>query len=111
MCYHLGLCTNQTCRLWPLPTHPLSPSFTLPTTRRGLASPAQDAPQRARLAHKISVLADAKKPENNQETPWQWIEDLLNRMANVHQPLVDFDHDNYSGISLSFFISFSFLSY
>lgn len=116
VCARLDFCTNSTCQLWPSPTSPLPSSFHLPAARARVVS-AQGT-QRARLAHKISILADAKsseaaKPGKIQETPWQWIEDLLNRMNQHHEPIVDFDHDNYSGnfflflfnrISLSFFL-------
>ena len=108
VCFHLDFCSNQTCRMWPLPTTPLPPSFTLPTTKLP-AAPAH------RAAHKISVLADAKSGENypgkSQETPWQWIEDLLNRMNKDHEPIIDMDHDNFSGTSLLFLSSFSFSTY
>ena len=78
-------------------------------------SPSQqpNTPQPLRTAlRKISVLADAKSGENypgkSQETPWQWIEDLLNRMNKDHEPIIDMDHDNFSGTSLLPFFFFFF---
>lgn len=102
MCLHIDICTNATCRLWPLPKTPLPSSFVPPTTKLGKAS--AHGSERARLAHKVSVLA-AENPGNIQETPWQWIEDLINRLANNHEPVFDVDHDNFSGSNLYHFIS------
>ncbi len=109
MCLHLGFCTNETCRLWAPPKASLSPDFVLPTTKLGHAA---HGTERARLAHKISVLADGKSGEENtgknQETPWQWIEDLLNRMNKDHEPVIDVDHDNFSGTFFLFCLSLSY---
>lgn len=31
------------------------------------------------------------------DTPWDWIKDLINRMGNEHQPIEDIDGDDFSG--------------
>ncbi|EAS03222.2 surfactant protein B containing protein (macronuclear) [Tetrahymena thermophila SB210] len=46
-------------------------------------------------------LIGEKSPQENQFTsfnPIQWIKDLINRFADAHQPVVDFDNDGFSTI-------------
>ena len=70
VCYKLSLCTNAQCRLWPAKaTRPLASIVQLPLR--------QVAPSTG-------------------ETPWQWLLDQINRVANSHEPLVDLDHDLHS---------------
>jgi acyloxyacyl hydrolase len=72
VCYKLSLCTNAQCRLWPAKaTRPLSSITQLPPRH------SQHAP-------------------SSRETPWQWLLDQINRVANSHEPLVDLDHDLHS---------------
>jgi acyloxyacyl hydrolase len=69
VCYKLSLCTNAQCRLWPAKaTRPLSSIVQLPPPRAAQVG----------------------------ETPWQWLLDQINRVANSHEPLVDLDHDLHS---------------
>jgi acyloxyacyl hydrolase len=70
VCYKLSLCTNAQCRLWPAKaTRPLASIVQLPLRQ---VAPATG------------------------ETPWQWLLDQINRVANSHEPLVDLDHDLHS---------------
>jgi acyloxyacyl hydrolase len=72
VCYKLSLCTNAQCRLWPAKaTRQLSSIVQIPLRQR------QEAPATG-------------------ETPWQWLLDQINRVANSHEPLVDLDHDLHS---------------
>lgn len=85
ICYNLGLCTNHTCQLWPSPPQELPPDFVLP-------EPKASAPTKTQ--HKITVLT--AENQGVDENPWDWIKDLLARMDKDHQPVEDFDHDNFS---------------
>lgn len=115
ICHQLEFCTSPTCRLFPPPTKSLPSSFVLPENGNGQSTNRKLDPLRSRMMHKISVLAESKgemesgnkenkeNKENgkieNKETPWQWIEDLMNRMSKYHEPVVDMDHDNYSSVA------------
>ncbi len=35
---------------------------------------------------------------NVRENPWDWLMNLINRLANQHEPILDFDSDLFSGI-------------
>jgi acyloxyacyl hydrolase len=72
VCYKLSLCSNPQCRLWPAKaTRPLS----------------SIVPVRLSQGHEVL---------ESRETPWQWLLDQINRVANSHEPLVDLDHDLHS---------------
>lgn len=94
--------------MFPAPAKSLPSSFVLPITTNQPATVKQ-----ASMMHKISVLEKGNgvgKGKGKGDTPWQWIEDLLDRMSHYHEPVVDMDNDNYSGIFLlSLLYSFSLL--
>jgi acyloxyacyl hydrolase len=70
VCYKLSLCSNVQCRLWPSKaTRPFS-----------------------------SIIPELSREEAlaSGETPWQWLLDQINKVADSHEPLVDLDHDMHS---------------
>eukprot|EP01139_Manchomonas_bermudensis_P025059 Amastigsp_a844187_23.p2 type:complete len:613 gc:universal Amastigsp_a844187_23:1-1839(+) len=73
VCADLKVCTNYpTCMLFPAPTEP----------RR---TPA------ARLTFEAKLAAQGAK-----ETPWDFLKALINKMGNLHEPIVDLDDDLFS---------------
>jgi hypothetical protein len=48
------------------------------------------------LRNKIAVNLARRDP---QENPWDWIMELVNRLANQHEPFFDLDDDNFSLVS------------
>lgn len=81
ICNAIKICqtpdTDQ-CRLHP-------PHSTRP---RATTSTASDPNWKVRAAELF--------PSIPKETPWQWIMDLINRLAQKHEPIVDIDRDMYS---------------
>lgn len=74
VCAGLHLCTSfPTCHLWPLPKHRAALT---PKLGGGKDAVARDAPGVA-------------------ENPVQILKDLINRVANLHEPLVDLDGDRF----------------
>jgi acyloxyacyl hydrolase len=83
ICNAIKICqtpdTDQ-CRLQPV--HPSVP-------RARARTHAKADPQ-----WKVRAASIFPKPPT--ETPWQWIMDLINRLAQKHEPVVDIDRDMYS---------------
>ncbi len=68
----MEFCTNATC---------------------GLYLPNKDAySTMEKFKPKITHITKARI----QESPWDWITNLINTLANKHEPVVDFDGDFFS---------------
>ena len=80
VCRALHACDNAQCNLFPPPSS---------------SPPSASAPRRAPRRQTVHIRNGAA---GINESPWQWLMDLINRFANVHEPLVDVDGDGFSPI-------------
>jgi len=83
VCNEIDICVNKTCQLYPPP----GKYYANDKKPKPLSEP--------RVAAK---LKQKKVKENSsvRETPIDWIIDLVNRVFNSHEPLVDMDGDYFS---------------
>eukprot|EP01112_Ceratiomyxa_fruticulosa_P001674 TRINITY_DN11841_c0_g1_i1.p1 TRINITY_DN11841_c0_g1~~TRINITY_DN11841_c0_g1_i1.p1 ORF type:complete len:571 (-),score=147.90 TRINITY_DN11841_c0_g1_i1:136-1848(-) len=76
------LCTNPECRLFPAAAQ-----------RQKSEQATTFKPERSPLRMRV---IDPFVNQKIEESPWQWIKDLINRLANSHEPIEDLDDDFYS---------------
>jgi len=77
ICHVIQFCTDPTCQLWGESKIPKVEIELTRITRTVLSQRLQNRPT---------------------ESPWDWITNLINRLAQSHEPIVDIDSDNYSTI-------------
>jgi len=75
ICYAMKFCDNPRCRLF---------------------YPTKD------YSNNVALKKFAKKVANNQFaslSPWDWLKELIDKLANKHEPIEDIDNDSFSRIN------------
>jgi len=83
VCNKIELCVDPTCRLFPPPSY----SSTMKSNPNGLTKSSMVNISGGKISSNYAKI---------KETPWDWIKDLINRLANNHQPVEDIDGDDFS---------------
>eukprot|EP00003_Mantamonas_plastica_P021532 TRINITY_DN349_c0_g1_i8.p1 TRINITY_DN349_c0_g1~~TRINITY_DN349_c0_g1_i8.p1 ORF type:complete len:485 (+),score=158.52 TRINITY_DN349_c0_g1_i8:34-1455(+) len=84
-----GLGPDLTCRKIDICIDAATQCKLFPKGTRGFKGSSEDL---------LSVMPKGERQVSRQvgESPWDWIKDLINRLANGHEPIYDLDSDNFS---------------